>query len=116
MPLDDILYGSDASSEVSRGNGGVLPDIHFTTLSSYVSPNYFGGYWSVTETFKTSADVNVADGTVVHAFHATTHALVGSGTTTTGVATFQVATPDNVYLVLAEVGGETVRTTAVAPS
>lgn len=116
MPFDDILFGSDASSEVSRGNAGVLDDIHFTTLTSFVSPNYFGGYWSVSETFKTSSDVNVADGTPVHAFHATTHALVGSGTTTAGVAAFPVATSDNVYLVLIEVGGKTVRTTALTPS
>ncbi len=116
MPLDDIVFDSPLSSEVQRGNGGVLPDILAEKPTAWVSPNYFGGYWSVSETFKDSTDTNVPDGTVVHAFHGTTHALVGSGTTTAGVAAFQVATSDPVYLMAAPAGGETVRTTAVTPA
>lgn len=116
MPLDDIVFDSPLSSEVQRGNGGVLPDILAEEPVSWVSPNYFGGYWQVSETFKSSADVFVPDGTVVHAFHGTTHALVGSGTTSTGVAAFRVSTSDDVYLVMAPAGGETVRTTAITPT
>lgn len=116
MPLDDIVYDSPLSSQVSRGNGGVLPDILAEKPVSYVSPNYFGGYWTVSETFKDSADAFFPDGTVILAFHGTTHALVGTGATTSGIATFVVSTSANVYLVAALAGGETVRTTAITPT
>ena len=115
MPLDDILFSEPPSAQVSRGNGGVLVDATFDRMVAFVSPSYFGGYWSVSETFKDSADTNVPDGTVVHAFHGTTHALVGSGTTAAGVAAFQVSTSADVYLVLAT-ATETVRTLAVTPA
>lgn len=115
MPLDDIVFDPAPSAEVQRGNGGVLPDILLEKPTAWVSPNYFGGYWSVSETFKDSTDANVPDGTVVRAFHGTTHALVGSGTTTAGVAAFQVSTSADVYLVLA-LAAETVRTLAVTPA
>lgn len=115
MPLDDILFSEPPSAQVSRGNGGVLVDATFDRMVAFVSPNYFGGYWTVSETFKDSTGANVPDGTVVHAFHATTHALVGSGTTTSGVAAFQVSTSDDVYLVLVA-GTETARTLAVTPA
>lgn len=114
MPLDDILFDGPPSAEVQRGNGGVLVDATFDSMVAFVSPFYFGGYWSVSETFKDSTGANVPDGTVVHAFHAATHALVGSGTTTAGVAAFQVTTADDVYLMLAT-ATETVRTLVIEP-
>ena len=115
MAFDDILFGSDASSEVARGNGGVLVDLLFDNNSAYVSPNYFGGYWGISETFKSSADVNLPDGTTVLAYHATTHVLVGQGTISAGVAAFQVATSDDVYLVVRPSGLETVCTHDITP-
>ncbi len=117
MALTTIVFGPANSGKVDRGFGGpyainaILPK-----PTAWVSPNYFGGYWAVSETFKDSANANVPDGTVVRAFHGTTHALVGSGTTTAGVAALQVATNAPVYLVAALAGGETVRTTAVTPA
>lgn len=116
MALDDIVFDSLNSSQASRGNGGVLVDIALPKPTAYVSPNYFGGYWSVSETFKDSADAFFPDGTTILAFHGTTHALVGTGTTTTGVATFVVSTSADVYLVAILAGGETVRTTAITPT
>lgn len=115
MPFDDIVFDSPLSSEVQRGNGGVLPDILLEKPTAFVSPTYFGGYWTVSETFKDSTGANVPDATPVHAFHGTTHALVGSGTITAGVAAFQVSTADDVYLVLVT-ASETVRTLAVTPA
>lgn len=117
MALQNIVYGSDVSSYVNRGNTGVLADGHFEKITYYISPNYFGGYWNVSETFKLSTNVNVPDGTVVLAFHALTHALVGQGTTTAGVAAFNVATSNPVYLVAVDpVSSETIRTLSINPS
>lgn len=115
MPLDDIVFDSSQTSEVSRGNGGIISDIMVEKPTYLVSPNYFGGYWSVTETFKDSTDTNIADGTIVQAFHYSTHALVGEGTISGGSTTIVVSTSDQVYLVLVEIGGETVRTTNITP-
>jgi len=118
MALTDVVFGTENSAAASRGNSGVLVDILLRNKSGLVSPTFYGGYWTVTETFKTSADANVPDGTVISAYHATTNKLVGSGTTTAGVASFQVTTPNDVYLVTNPSGlsGETVCTTNITPS
>ncbi|TXH57174.1 MAG: hypothetical protein E6Q97_04735 [Desulfurellales bacterium] len=74
--------------------------------------------WYVSETFKNSSDANLPDGTSVIAYDAATHVRVGSGKIRNGVSIVPVATSSPVYLVAdpSGLGGETVCTTAIAPS
>jgi len=120
MALTDIVSDEANSARAARGNTGTLVDSLSDKGSGLVSPTFYGGYWSVTETFKNSSDINLPNGTLVTAFHSTTHLRVGSGTITGGVATFQVTTDDQVYLVVnpgaSGLSGETVCTTLITPS
>lgn len=118
MALTDILFKVN-TVRAYRGNSGVVEDILFRhPCTGYVSPTYYGGYWTVSETFKDSNDVNLPNGTAIFAYHSTTFKLVGSGVVSSGVATFNVTTGDDVYLVADPSGlsGETVCTTAVTPT
>ena len=116
MALTDIIFGSDNTSVSSRGNTGVVQDSVSRSFSGLVSPTYEGGYWSVSATFKTSAGVNLANGTLVNAFNASTHLKVGSGVISAGNVTIQVTTLSPVYLVPEPVTTETVCTTNISPS
>ena len=117
MALTDIVASDANSAAAARGDSGVVGDILNSHMSNWVSPTYDGGYWSVSGVFKNSADANLPDGTVVCAYHATTHLLVGTGTTTAGSVTIIVSTNASVYLVADPAGlaGETVCTTALTP-
>lgn len=116
MALTDVIFGADNSSFVDRWDGITHPLEMLTEKPvAFVSPNYYGGYWLVNEAFKDSTGTDFPNGTVVHAFHGTTHALVGTGTIGAGEVSFMVSTNSPVYLVAILVSGETVRTTAVTP-
>lgn len=117
MALTDVVFLGENSSRAARGNIGTLVDSLSPITTGFVSPVFYGGYWSVSETFKNSSNGNLSDGTVVNAFHATTHLKVGTGTISSGVASFQVTTSDQVYLVVSPgISGETVCTTLINPS
>lgn len=118
MALTDVVFGGSNSSLASRGNTGTLSDMVFSRTTGLVSPTFYGGYWSVTASFKDSNDDNLPDGVRVNAFHATTHLYIGTGLISGGSVTIQVTTSANVYLVVdpSDLTGETVCTTAITPS
>ena len=75
MALTDVIFGADNSSFVDRWDGITHPLEMLTEKPvAFVSPNYYGGYWLVNEAFKDSTGTDFPNGTVVHAFHGTTHA------------------------------------------
>lgn len=120
MALTDVLFTAGNNAAASRGNVGTLVDIlQKENNTGYVSPIYDGGYWWVSAAFKNSASIDLPDGTLVNAYHSTTHLKVGSGSILGGVATFKVSTSHQVYLVVdpssSGLGGETVCTTVVTP-
>ena len=118
MALTDIVFQAANSAVASRGNSGLVADVVFDNLLGLVSPIYEGGYWSVSATFKTSANTNLANGTIINAFHSITHNKVGSGVLADGSVVINVVTQSPVYLVADPSGlsGETVCTTAITPS
>jgi len=120
MALTDIIFDANNSAVASRGNIGVVSDSLSVSLSGFVSPTYFGGYWSVSATMKDAEETNLPNGTSVNAYHYLTHAKVGNGTISSGVVTIQVSCSDDVYLVVDPsalgLNSQTLCTTLITPS
>lgn len=111
----DIVLNEGEGIAVTKKNASAVGRERLSILFSVSDGD---ARWSVTGTFKNSSDANLPDGTTISAYHAATHAKVGSGRLRAGVVTMPVATSDNVYLVADPAGlsGETVCTTAITPT
>lgn len=113
-PIYDIILREGEGIAITKKNATAIGDEDYAIIFSLSDG---AGGWVVTGSFKSSSDVNLPDGTLINAYHATTHVKVGHARLHGGSATVPVSTPDNVYLVADPAGlaGETVCTTALTP-